>query len=271
MTGTGPTADDPAELARQCWEELHDVFEQRRDLTYRRLANKLRKECPGSAPESHATVQGWFTKNKKLIDKELFLALVAALGLEGERWATRWEEWHQSDLERRRRLRQESRPGRPGGGDMSEPRRSEEDPATAVEPAALDSSPAGLAIPRSPGERHWRHTALMVTGAVAGSIGLAAILTVVAVSIGRNLEEPEEPRRQCATVTARTGAPVYRDFDQPPLKTKRYGEQVEIYQALEPATKPEGRYLPVLVRQGVEPTFGWVLDNQLTPATCNPR
>ncbi len=37
--------------------------------------------CPDRAPQSHATVQGWFTKNKKLTDKELFLALVAVLRL----------------------------------------------------------------------------------------------------------------------------------------------------------------------------------------------
>jgi hypothetical protein len=57
------------------------VFEQRRDLTYRHLFHPIAKMCPDRAPQSHATVQGWFTKNKKLTDKELFLALVAVLRL----------------------------------------------------------------------------------------------------------------------------------------------------------------------------------------------
>ena len=66
----------------------------------------------------------------------------------------------------------------------------------------------------------------------------------------------------------RTSAPVYLEIGQQPVKAKRHGERVEIYQALDPAATPEGRYLPIFLREDGENTYGWMLERQLTPATC---
>jgi hypothetical protein len=112
-------------------------------------------------------------------------------------------------------------------------------------------------------------------GVVGGILFLVAGLVAGTVWITKLLDEPQ---RQCATVTDREGAEVYLELGGTSVKTKRFGEQVEINQAAKPTTTDDGTYLPVRVRQPLDPPFeqiplptnGWMPQNRLTSSTCNP-
>lgn len=116
--------------------------------------------------------------------------------------------------------------------------------------------------PRSTPSIRW------VIGTLA-AVAAVAPLTDVIVNVVGVAGWLRGPQRQCATVIAKPSSPVYLEIGQPSLKQKRYGEQIELYPALDPVDTPQGAYRAVLVRS--EGTYGWMLDSQLTPASCNPR
>jgi len=132
--------------------------------------------------------------------------------------------------------------------------------ATAPPPKPDPPTVPGQDRPRSP---HKIRMILMISGGVA-LIAVTAVVTALLV------ERRQESQRQCAFVNTptKTSAPVYLEIGQQPVKDKRHGERVEIYQTLNPAITPEGKYLPVFVREDGMNTYGWMLEHQLKPAAC---
>jgi hypothetical protein len=134
--------------------------------------------------------------------------------------------------------------------------------------AQLGAIRTGLAAADNP-DTPLRTSKPWIRGVVEALAAVAALTTVI-LGVVDAVGWLRSPQRQCATVTAKPFSPVYLEIGQPPLKQKRYGEQVELYPALEPVNTPQGTYRAVRLRQGMD-TYGWMLDSHLTDATCNPK
>jgi len=81
---SGPTSDDPADLARRYWHELN-VERNKQRMSMGKLSRHIRE------PES--TLYFGFNERKSLPDKDLFIAIATALNLDQAQWSSRWDKW----------------------------------------------------------------------------------------------------------------------------------------------------------------------------------
>jgi hypothetical protein len=78
---------EPADLARRCWDELNTQRIKQR-VSMAKLGRQV------GEPES--TLYFWLNERKSLPERENFLAIVKALGLDETQWAARWNDFDQA-------------------------------------------------------------------------------------------------------------------------------------------------------------------------------
>ncbi|ADD43221.1 hypothetical protein Snas_3559 [Stackebrandtia nassauensis DSM 44728] len=123
------------------------------------------------------------------------------------------------------------------------------DHASVVKPPRVpDDHDQPATVPRKP---RWIRPHKLLTGAIA--------LVAIPLLVWGGLALLHELNRECATVTAVDGAPVYRDIDQPPFRTKKFGDRIEFYQGAAPASN--GMYVAVVVKDGSQ---AWMSDDDLS-------
>ncbi|MFI6908307.1 hypothetical protein ACIBKY_44095 [Nonomuraea sp. NPDC050394] len=257
----GPTADKISGLVRRL----------------RRLPSAAGRPLPAAAepPQVPApTIRGWIKRERLPREEEsLLLVMTVLYGLRAEHRRPQpdrpdsrafpqdfWRKlWLEAKAGRHERLNEpacaEPPPDHQGasraaGGDQ-----------TRAESSGAEEQTLSPAVPSPAGARPGRHLLLSICGvALAGG----ALLIFLAGPSG-------QPQRQCATVTAAPSAPVWEDLDQPKLKDKRFGEQVELYQGLNSLSTTPASHQAVLLREGGKNTYGWMLKAHLRPSACNPR
>lgn len=266
MTAPPLNGDDPASLARRCWNDL-EAQRRRRGVTLRDLEDQLKNCKLPRKPPAYNTLQNWFARRTSLPDKLVFLEIVKLLELDEQHWARRWEQWDRAQYAPRANVAQsdltnsdnDAQPNsfQPEPIGQSETVESDTSSSSETERNTTETVPRRRHVPRK----------LVVMGAAAGVI-LAGLGVAQAVRQWGDAEE-EGGSIKCATVAVAT-ADVFEDPQR--LRTiavKRQGNRITLPSGHKDALGSDGRRYRVVFTPTRTPSGqAYMLADTLAPTNC---
>lgn len=266
MTAPPPSSDDPASLARRCWDDL-EAQRRRRGVTLRHLEEQLRSSKLPRRTPAYNTLQNWFARRTNLPDKLVFLEIARLLQLEEQHWGRRWEQWDRAQYAPHLNVSQAdfTHSGNHGQSNQSQPDPVEDNET--AEPAAPDGPETEQSSIKTASRSRRTRQRAIAAGAVAGAILAGLGVNQVVQQLGG--AEEERGSIKCAAVAVAT-TNVFRNPDGlQSIAVKRQGDRITLPSGYENVSGSDGRRYSVVLTPTRTPSGqAYMLADTLTPTNC---